>query len=91
VNMKKWTKRFFDDDDDKKSLRECGMYTFFQISGMRAQRRLLNLLIDYWHLHVEAFMLAGKPLTIIVEYIYFITSVSRRGEEPNFQTRGGDG
>jgi hypothetical protein len=34
-------------------------------------------------------MLAGQSLTITVEYIYFITGLSRRGEVPNFQYRGG--
>jgi hypothetical protein len=62
---------------------------FFQVGGMRAQRRLLNLLIDYWNQNAEAFMLVGQSLTITVEYIYFITSLSRRGEVPNFQSRGG--
>jgi hypothetical protein len=77
----------FDDDDAKQSLHACGMYNFFQIGGMRAQRRLLNLLIDYWHPDAEAFMLAGKSLTITIEDIYFITGLSRRGEVPNFQTQ----
>jgi hypothetical protein len=81
----------FDDDDAKQDLHACGMYNFFQIGGMRAQRRLLNLLIDYWHPDAEAFMLIGKSLTIIVEDIYFITGLSRRGEVPNFQTHGGGG
>jgi hypothetical protein len=79
----------FDDDKDKQSLRACGMYTFFQISGMRTQWRLINILIDYWFPDVDAFMLTGKSLTIIVEEIYFMTSLSRRGEVKNFQTRGG--
>jgi hypothetical protein len=64
------------------------MYNFFQIGGMRAQKRLLNLLIDYWHPDAEAFMLGGKSLMITVEDIYFITGLSRRGEVPNFTTHG---
>jgi hypothetical protein len=67
------------------------MYNFFQIGGMRAQKRLLNLLIDYWHPDAESFMLGGKSLMIIVEDIYFITGLSHRGEVPNFQARGGGG
>jgi len=81
----------FDDDDSKQALQECGMYNFFQIGGMRAQKRLSNLLIDYWHLDVESFMLGGKSLTIIVEDIYFITGFSCRGEVPNFQACVGGG
>jgi len=64
------------------------MYKFFQVGGMRAQRILLNLLIDYWNPDVEEFMLVGKSLTMMVEDISFITSLSRRGEVPNFQSQG---
>jgi hypothetical protein len=34
-------------------------------------------------------MLGGKSLTITVEDIYFIISLSHRGEVPNFTTHGG--
>jgi len=50
---------------------------------------LLNLLIDYWNPDVEDFMLARHSLTIMVEDIYFIISLSRRGEVTNFQSCGG--
>jgi hypothetical protein len=70
-------------------LRECGMYKFFQIGSMRAQKILLNLLIYYWHPYAEAFMFGGKSLTVIVEYIYFITSFSIIGEAPKFTTHWG--
>jgi hypothetical protein len=36
-------------------------------------------------------MLDGKALTIMVEDIYFITDLSRRGEVVNFKTHGGGG
>jgi hypothetical protein len=80
-----------DDVDATNSLRQCGMYNFFLTSGMRAQRRLLNLLIDYWHPDAEAFMLDGQSLTITVDDIYFITGLSRRGEVVNLKTHGGGG
>jgi hypothetical protein len=57
----------FDNDEEKQALRACGMYKFFQIGGMRVQRRLLNLLIDYWNPDVEAFMLVGQSLTITLK------------------------
>jgi hypothetical protein len=79
----------FDNDDSKQALCSCSMYKFFQVGGMRAQRRLLNILIDYWNSDVEDFMLVGQSLTITVEDIYFIIGLSRRGEVPNFQYRGG--
>jgi hypothetical protein len=47
----------FDNDEAKKGLHACGMYKVFQVGSMRAQRILLNLLIDYWNPDVEAFML----------------------------------
>jgi hypothetical protein len=64
------------------------MYNFFQIGGIRVQRILLNLLIDYLHPEVEEFMLTEQSLTITVEDIYFVTSFLGRGEVPNFQTHG---
>jgi hypothetical protein len=67
---------------------KCVMYKIFQIGGIQAQKILLNLLIDYWHRDVEAFMLSGKSLTIIIEYIYFIIGLYRRGEVSNLTTRG---
>jgi hypothetical protein len=36
-----------DDEGAKNALCQCGMYIFFQIGGMQAQRRFLNLFIDY--------------------------------------------
>jgi hypothetical protein len=52
---------------------------------MRAQPRLLNALINYWHPDVEAFMLEGKSLVPTTEDIYFLTGLSRRGEPVNFR------
>jgi hypothetical protein len=53
---------------------------------MRAQPRLLNALVDYWHPDAEAFMLEGKSLVPMTEDIYFFTDLSRRGEPVNFWT-----
>jgi hypothetical protein len=50
---------------------------------MRAQPRLLNALVDYWHPDAEAFMLEGQSLTPTTEDIYFLTGLSRRGEPVN--------
>jgi hypothetical protein len=44
-------------------LKQCGMWKFFQCPFMRAQPRLLNHLIEYWHPDAEAFMLEGQSLT----------------------------
>ena len=53
---------------------------------MKAQPRLLNALVDYWHLNAEAFMLEGQSLAPTIEDIYFQTGLSRRGEPVNFHT-----
>jgi len=57
-------------------LKICGLYNFWSLKGMRAQVRLLKLLVNYWDLETESFNLDGKPLRIKVENIYFITGLS---------------
>jgi hypothetical protein len=68
------------------TLMQCGLLKFFLCPFMWAQPRLLNALVDYWHLDVKTFMLEGQPLVPMVEDIYFLTSLSRRGEPVNFRT-----
>jgi hypothetical protein len=53
---------------------------------MPTQPRLLNALVDYWHPDAKAFMIEGKSLVPTTKDIYFLTSLSRRGEPVNFQT-----
>jgi hypothetical protein len=64
-------------------LSQCGFLKFFQCPFMRAQPRLLNALIDYWHPDEEAFMLEGQSLTPMTEDIYFLNGLSRRGDIVN--------
>jgi hypothetical protein len=66
------------------ALMQCRLLKFFLCPFMRAQPRLLNDLVDYWHPDVEAFMLEGKSLVPTTEDIYFLTGLSRRGEPVNF-------
>jgi hypothetical protein len=68
------------------ALMQCGLLKFFLCPFMRAQPRLLNALIDYWHPDAEAFMLEGQSLVPTTEDIYFLTGLSRRGEPVNFRT-----
>jgi hypothetical protein len=68
------------------ALTQCGLVKFFLCPFMRAQPRLLNALVDYWHPDAEAFMIEGQSLTPTTEDIYFLTGLSRRGEPVNFQT-----
>jgi hypothetical protein len=52
------------DMGDQMSLKRCGFYKFWALKGMRAQVRLLHLLVDYWDPDSERFNLDGKPLSI---------------------------
>jgi hypothetical protein len=73
------------------ALKICGLYKFWALKGMRAQVRLLQMLVNYWDPETEAFNLDGKPLRIEVDDIYFITGLSRRGEVVNLKARGAGG
>jgi hypothetical protein len=68
------------------SLMQCGFLNFFLCPFMRAQPRLLNALVDYWHPDTEAFMLERQSLVPTTEDIYLLTGLSRRGEPINFRT-----
>jgi hypothetical protein len=53
---------------------------------MRAQPKLLNYLVEYWNSDAKAFMLEGQSLASTTEEIYFLTSLSRKGEPMNLDT-----
>jgi hypothetical protein len=60
----------------QEALKICVLYTFWALKGMRAQVRLLEMLVGYWDPDREIFILNGKPLRIEVEGIYFLTGLS---------------
>jgi hypothetical protein len=70
------------------ALKRCGLYKFWALKGMRAQVRLLEMLVGYWDPESESFNLDGKPLRIEVEDIYFLTGLSCRGEVVNLKSWG---
>jgi hypothetical protein len=70
------------------ALKICGLYKFWALKGMRAQVRLLEMLVGYWDPDSERFILDGQPLRIEVEDIYFLTGLSHRGEVVNLKSRG---
>jgi len=70
------------------ALIRCGLYKFWTLKGMRAQVRLLQMLVNHWDPDTEAFNLYGKPLRIEVEDIYFLIRLSRRGEVVNLKAKG---
>jgi hypothetical protein len=53
--------------------------------------RLLEMLVVYWDLESEIFILDGQPLRIEVEYIYFFTGLSCWGEVINLKSWGAGG
>ena len=94
--MLEWREREHEEVDDtmerdtgaQMALKRCGLYKFLAHKGMRAQVRLLQLLMDYWDPDSESFSLDGKPLRIEVEDIYFLNGLSRQGEVVNLKAWG---
>jgi hypothetical protein len=68
------------------ALKQYGLWKFFWCPFMRAQPRLLNTLVDYWHPDVEDFMIEGHSLNPMTEDINFLTNLLRRGEPINIHT-----
>lgn len=62
------------------ALRGCGLIKFFKMPNMKANTRLLEMLIHYWSIEDDSFMIDQIPLKVEVKDIYFITSLSWRGE-----------
>jgi len=54
----------------------CGLLKFFKLPNMKANTRLLEMLIDYWSVDDDSFMIDQMPLKIEVDDIYFITGFS---------------
>jgi hypothetical protein len=76
------------DSEDQMALIICGLYKFWALKGMRAQVRLLQMMVNYWDPDAEAFNLDGKPLNIEVEDINFLTGLSHQCEVENLKSQG---
>jgi hypothetical protein len=61
----------------QEALKRCGLYKFWALKGMRAQVRLLEMLVGYWDPDSERFILDGEQLRIEVEDIYLLMGISR--------------
>lgn len=61
------------------ALRNCGFLKFFRISSMRQQINLLQYFLNAWDPINHVFQIRGKSIPLIVEDIYFLTGLSRRG------------
>ena len=68
------------------ALKICVLYKFWALKGMRAQVRLLEMLVGYLDPESKIFILNGQPLRIEVEDIYFLTGLSCRGEVVNLKS-----
>jgi hypothetical protein len=69
-------------------LKRCGIYKFWALKAMRAQVRLLQVLLDYWDPDSERFNLDGQPSRIEVKDIYFLMVLSRWGDVVNLKCWG---
>jgi hypothetical protein len=58
------------------TLKICVLYNFLALKGMRAQVRLLEMMVGYWDPYSDSFIIDGKPLRIEVEDIYFLIGLS---------------
>ena len=61
------------------ALRDCGLLKYFKLSRMRQQIELLEFLVRAWEPVIEAFHIKNQVLSITVEDVYLLTSLSRRG------------
>ena len=61
------------------TLRNCGLLNFFELLEMRAQPGLLEHLISLWDANQRFFRVGTHILTLEINDIYFLTSLSRLG------------
>ena len=61
------------------------------MSNMKTQTWLLEMLVHYWDLEKEVFMIDQIPLQIDLEDIYFITGLSQKGDAVNLKERAQGG
>ena len=62
-----------------RALRDCGLLKYFKLSGMRQQIEILEFLVRAWDPAIEEFCIKNQVLSIIVEDVYFLIGLSRRG------------
>ena len=67
------------DSGTVRALRDCGLVKYFKLSGLRQQIELLEFLVRAWDPMIEAFHIKNQVVSIIVEDMYFLIGLSRRG------------
>ena len=56
-------------------LRNCGLYKFWVVQGMRAQVEILTWLVNKWYVQEQCFIIRDHQLDIELEDIYFLTNL----------------
>ena len=62
-----------------RALRYCGLLKYFRLSGMRQKIELLEFLVQEWDPAIEEFHIKNQLVPIIVEDVYFLIGLLRRG------------
>ena len=62
-----------------RALRDCGLLKYLWLSGMRQQIEILEFLVRAWDPTIEVFHIKNQVVPIIVEDVYFLIGLSRRG------------
>ena len=61
------------------TLRDCGLLKFFKLQKMKKEILLLEHIINLWDVAEQGFWIGTQLLTIELEDVYFLTSLSTRG------------
>ena len=69
-----------DDPAMMRVLKNCGLYKFWAIQGMKEHLELMTWLVNAWEVQDQCFIIGDHRLEIKLEDIYFLTKLSRRGE-----------
>ena len=65
-------------------LRACGLLKFFKLQKMKKEILLLEHIISLWDVAEQGFWIGTQLLTIELEDVYFLTSLSKRGVPIDF-------
>lgn len=65
------------------ALKNCGLYKFFTIPGMKTQLNLLEWMVGKWNIQEECFVVGEHRLVIDADDIYFLSRLPRCGVEIN--------
>lgn len=75
-----------DDQTTVLALRNCGLLKLFKTQCMRRKLHLLELIVSMWDVNDQTFWVGSHILKIEMEDIYFLTNLSKTGEELIFSS-----